>query len=120
MFTLPVMIGAGAWGGVSSLKQHQYGYVYITCVDWLLHRYSCVFITCVDWQVQKVEWTSPELHKYGFNFLFDKFKEFYLQEIFPDFQKIDIYKPDLGISSLIGLCSYIDLVFSALKLFIIV
>ena len=105
MFTLPVMIGADAWGGVSSLKQHQYGYV---------------FITCVDWQVQKVEWTSPELHKYGFNFLFDKFKEFYLQEIFPDFQKIDIYKPDLGISSLIGLCSYIDLVFSALKLFIIV
>jgi len=44
-----------------------------------------------------VEWTSPELHKYGFNFLFDKFKDFYLQEIFPDFKKIDIYKPDLGI-----------------------
>jgi len=47
-------------------------------------------------QVHKVEWSNPELREYCFNFLFDKFKNFYLQEIFPDFKKLDIYEPDLG------------------------
>ena len=55
-----------------------------------------VYITCFNWQVHKVEWTSPELHKYGFSFLFDKFKDFYLEEIFPKFKKINIYVSDLG------------------------
>ena len=52
---------------------------------------------CVNLQVHKVEWSNSELHEYNsFNFLFDKFKDFYLREIFPDFKKINIYEPDLG------------------------
>jgi len=47
-------------------------------------------------QVHKIQWVNPELHRYGFNFLFDKFKQFYLQEIFLDFKHINIYEPDLG------------------------
>ena len=47
-------------------------------------------------QVHKIRWTSTELHEYCFNFVFNKFKEFYLQEIFPDLKKINIYEPDLG------------------------
>ena len=44
-----------------------------------------------------MEWSNSELHEYNsFNFLFDKFKDFYLREIFPDFKKINIYEPDLG------------------------
>jgi len=66
-------------------------FVFFLLLDWN------VYITCANWQVHKVEWTSAELLKYGFNFLFDKFKDFYLQEIFPEFKKIDIYTSDLGI-----------------------
>ena len=58
--------------------------------------YIYLTVHCVPWQVHKIEWRNTELHEYGFNFLFDKFKDFYLREIFPDFKTINIYEPDLG------------------------
>jgi len=59
--------------------------------------------------VNKIEWNNSELHEYGFNFLFDKFKEYYLVEIFTDFKKLNIYEPDLGKLSFSCVIVVIDL-----------
>ena len=49
------------------------------------------------WQVNKVEWENSVKHSQSFNFLFNKFKEYYLLNIFPDFKKdATIFFPDLG------------------------
>ena len=48
-------------------------------------------------QTNKVEWNNKEMHEYSFNFLFNKFKKYYLHVIFPDFStETSIYDPKLG------------------------
>ena len=60
----------------------------------------------IEWPLEVQEYghqttKMDELHEYSFTFLFDKFKDFYLGEIFPDFKKISIYEPDLGNASML-------------------
>lgn len=48
-------------------------------------------------KVSKIRWNNHELHEYCFKFLFDKFKEHYLPEIFPGLNRNNsIYEPCLG------------------------
>ena len=48
-------------------------------------------------QTNKVEWNNKEMHEYSFNFLFNKFKKYYLHVIFPNFSTdTSIYDPKLG------------------------
>ena len=44
-----------------------------------------------------MEWNNKEMHEYSFNFLFNKFKKYYLHVIFPNFSTdTSIYDPKLG------------------------
>ena len=44
-----------------------------------------------------MEWVNREIREMSFNFLFNKFKTYYLPRIFPDFStKTNIYDPRLG------------------------
>lgn len=60
---------------------------------WLL---DCLLHLLVS-EVNKVEWVDSDRHHFSFSFLFDKFKEYYLMNIFPEFNTtMSIYSPCLG------------------------
>ncbi|KAK2161341.1 hypothetical protein LSH36_118g02001 [Paralvinella palmiformis] len=44
-------------------------------------------------EVKKIQWSSSDMCIFSFSFLFNKFKEYYLKNIFPDFKDITIYEP---------------------------
>ena len=58
--------------------------------------------------MNKIEWNNRELQEYGFKFLFDKFKQYYLHEIFTDLKQTSIYEPCLGLC-LFYFCSDISI-----------
>ncbi|ELU01115.1 hypothetical protein CAPTEDRAFT_167900, partial [Capitella teleta] len=48
-------------------------------------------------EVNKIEWPNHKMPEFSFNFLFNKFKEFYLGNIFPDLRETNIYSPCLDL-----------------------
>ena len=61
--------------------------------QWLLENLLNLMVS----EVTKVEWGERERREFSFSFLFNKFKEHYLLNIFPHFSKdTNIYEPCLG------------------------
>ncbi|XP_064622191.1 ral GTPase-activating protein subunit alpha-1-like isoform X2 [Lineus longissimus] len=49
-------------------------------------------------EVTKIEWENKKMQEFSFNFLFNYFKKFYLNKLFPDFSyKRSIYEPNLDL-----------------------
>ena len=55
------------------------------------------------------------MYQYSFTFLFNKFKQYYLHNIFPDFKHTTIYDPCLGELYDITVVSYTDYVIDMIK-----
>lgn len=61
---------------------------------WLLEGLLSYMVS----EVSKIQWNNHELHEYCFKFLFDKFKDHYLPEIFPGLNRSNsIYEPCLDL-----------------------
>lgn len=64
---------------------------------------SSYFLECIlDFMVSqspKIHWNDgPEMWTKCIDFLYERFKEFYLPQLFPNFKVVtDIYKPALGL-----------------------
>ncbi|CAH1791020.1 unnamed protein product [Owenia fusiformis] len=49
-------------------------------------------------EVTKIEWSNREMQEFSFNFVFNRFKKYYLLHIFPDFSRLtSIYDPILDL-----------------------